>query len=155
MLKLLDRNDIVSLKSIYLSEDSLRFTRHPYIRADESIGQPNQFCIGYYVDNQIIGFFALGYRNHVLEYSTQPYGILLRSLSVDERFQGKGHAYHMLNALPAFIKTQLPVKVDHIVFGVGVINHKARSLYEKLGYVYTGQSRKGRICTNLIMKKRI
>lgn len=99
-----------------------------------------QYCILYH--GNPIGFFSLDLSDDRLIYTPNTSSILLRALSINPQFQGKGIAKVALLILPDFIQQHYP-GIDEIVFGVNYENTAAYHLYLKTGYRDSGRTYQG------------
>nr|WP_307835692.1 GNAT family N-acetyltransferase [Elizabethkingia sp. ASV34] len=90
----------------------------------------------------MVGFFSLDFSSDLLTYSDNKNAVLLRALSINPKFQGKGIAKSAMIELPAFVKQNFP-KVDEIAFGVNATNENAYKLYLKTGYQDSGKIYEG------------
>lgn len=79
---------------------------------------------------------------HLQNYSDSANAVLLRALSMNPEFQGKGIAKSAMIMLPDFVKKHFP-EVEKIVFGVNATNENAYKLYLKTGYLDSGKIYEG------------
>lgn len=68
---------------------------------------------------------------------------LLRTLSINPAFQGKGIAKSVMLQLPNWVKMHFP-ETNEIAFGVNVRNKNAYELYLKTGYSDSGNIYEGK-----------
>lgn len=90
-----------------------------------------------YFDDQLIGCFALYTDKTGNIYTRNEHAILLKSFSIDSRFQNRGHALSTLNILPELIKLNYPTK-NEILLTVHHTNIPAINLYMKAGFIDNG-----------------
>jgi len=90
-----------------------------------------QYCILYHA--KPVGFFSLDTSTDRLVYTSNQHAILLRALSLNPQYQGKGIAKQAMLLLPDFVKTHYPA-INEIVFGVNFENEQAYQLYLKTHY---------------------
>lgn len=85
-----------------------------------------------------VGFFVLDTGQDRAGYSNNPQAVLLRSMSINPIYQGKGYAKQALNhkVLRAFCQKHLP-DCNQIVLGVNHANITAQKLYQSRGFVRT------------------
>ena len=107
-------------------------------------------------DNEPVGFFVLDPGEDKLDYTQNPNAFLLRSLSVNPRYQGLGIGKAAMTELLTDYCKQLNSSCDEIVFGVNLENVAAYNLYLKCGFEDTGRKYLGgRNGPQIIMSKHI
>lgn len=92
------------------------------------------------VDDQLVGFFVL-LTNEAVRYTGHDIvtTVVLRALSVDDRYRGKGIAKQAFTKLPALVAHHFPAATK-IILCVDPTNKIARGLYTKMGYKNTGKT---------------
>ena len=90
-----------------------------------------------YLNEDLIGCFALYTDKAGNQYTSNENAILLKSFSLDSRHQKKGLAFKALKVLPEIIKLSHPDK-DEIILTVHHSNIPAINLYKKAGFVDKG-----------------
>ncbi|MDO4894146.1 GNAT family N-acetyltransferase [Moraxella sp.] len=85
-------------------------------------------------NHQPIGFFVLDDGDDKFDYTNDKSALLLRSMSINPNFQGKGYGELALLNLNEFIDTQ-QISSNKIVLGVHHKNIAAQKLYEKVGFI--------------------
>ncbi|USK81170.1 GNAT family protein [Peribacillus frigoritolerans] len=90
-----------------------------------------------YLDEDLIGCFALYIDKAGNQYTSNENAILLKSFSLDLRHQKKGLAFKTLKVLPDMIKLSHPDK-DEIILTVHHTNVPAINLYKKAGFIDKG-----------------
>ncbi|MEI2468178.1 GNAT family protein [Peribacillus frigoritolerans] len=90
-----------------------------------------------YLDEDLIGCFALYTDKAGNQYTSNENAILLKSFSLDLRHQKKGLAFKTLKVLPDLIKLSHPDK-DEIILTVHHSNVPAINLYKKAGFIDKG-----------------
>lgn len=98
------------------------------------------------------GFFILDFGNDKLDLSENPDSALLRSLSINPKFQGKGVGKMAMLQIPQLLHQYFP-KTTEIVLAVNEQNTVAARLYEKCGYGLSPKTRVGRSGLQRIMTK--
>ncbi|GAF40665.1 hypothetical protein FC83_GL002920 [Agrilactobacillus composti DSM 18527 = JCM 14202] len=130
-----------------------RYTGGPTSVITRSAGKSNRFPMMIYRANLLVGFFCL----HVKD-GPQLYGgrfetdILLRALSVDDRYRGQHIALQAMLALPQYVAQHFP-GIQRIILAVNANNTAAQALYFKAGFRDDGQRRDSEIGTLWILKK--
>ena len=105
-------------------------------------------------DNLPAGFFVLDFGNDKFELTDNPKSVLLRSLSLNPDFQGKGIGKAAMLMIPDFVEKYFP-KTEEIVLAVNDGNDAAYQLYQKCGYRYEGKTRMGRSGIQKLMKLKL
>ena len=139
-----------------LSQEQLQFTASPENALqrikDRNDGQKHPICI--LKNNQIVGFFVLDSSDDKKELTENSQSILLRSLSLNPEFQGKGIAKEAMILVPDFIKSHFP-NYNEIVLAVNFQNAVAYQLYLKTNFVDEGKTMNGRNGLQYILKQKI
>lgn len=130
-----------------LPEEQGQFTALPKKYFTVSEGQHRIVIVH---DNEPVGFFLLHTTERVKEYSENPNAMLLTSLSIDQREQGKGYAKQAMSLLEEFVLHEFP-NCNEIVLAVNHKNIAAQRLYEKVGFQDTGKRRMGPIGEQLLL----
>jgi RimJ/RimL family protein N-acetyltransferase len=95
-----------------------------------------------YCDQQLVGWFALYTDGIGNIYTNNKEAILLKSFSIDARFQKRGFGLNSLKLLPNIVKQQYRDK-NEIILTVHETNHAAISLYKKAGFIHEGENYEG------------
>ncbi len=131
-------------------EQSL-FTSMPYevLETFQSDAFNQPFVI--YFDQQLVGWFAL-YTDEIGNiYTTNRKAILLKSFSIDARFQKRGFALNSLRLLPNIVRQHYKGK-NEIILTVHETNDAAISLYRKAEFLHKGESYNGEYGIELIFR---
>jgi RimJ/RimL family protein N-acetyltransferase len=139
------------LNSFDLPKEQEQFTSLPINYQEVTDGQ---YRIVILCDNEPVGFFLLHSTDRVKEYSGNPKAMLLTSLSINHKNQGKGYAKQAMLLLKDFVESKFP-NCNEIVL---VVNHKnitAQLLYLKVGFQDTGERKMGPIGEQYIMKLKL
>ncbi|HAY3563140.1 TPA: GNAT family N-acetyltransferase [Elizabethkingia meningoseptica] len=133
-----------ALTSYILDESQSQFSLVPRQILDNPaiMELENRFQYTILHENNIVGFFSLDFSSDKLIYSDHVHAVLLRALSINPKFQGRGIAKSAMLKLPAFVKQNFP-EVEEIVFGVNATNQSAYQLYIKTGYQDSGKIYEG------------
>ena len=133
-----------ALTSYILDEEQSQFSLVPrqVLNNPDIMGLKNRFQYTIIHEKEIVGFFSLDFSSDLLTYSDNENAVLLRALSTNPKFQGRGIAKSAMIELPAFVKQNFP-KVDEIAFGVNATNENAYKLYLKTGYQDSGKIYEG------------
>ncbi|MCT4011527.1 GNAT family N-acetyltransferase [Elizabethkingia anophelis] len=125
-----------ALTSYILDETQSQFSLVPREILDNSEIMENKGRFQYTIlhESNVVGFFSLDFSADLQNYSDSANAVLLRALSMNPEFQGKGIAKSAMIMLPDFVKKHFP-EVEKIVFGVNATNENAYKLYLKTGYL--------------------
>lgn len=93
-------------------------------------------------DQQLVGWFVLYTDESGNIYTDNKQAILLKSFSIDVRFQKRGFALDSLRLLPQIVKQQYKDK-NEIILTVHETNDAAISLYKKAGFIHKGENYHG------------
>ncbi|MEL5904208.1 GNAT family N-acetyltransferase [Elizabethkingia anophelis subsp. anophelis] len=133
-----------ALTSYILDETQSQFSLVPREILDNSEIMENKRRFQYTIlhESNAAGFFSLDFSADLQNYSDSANAVLLRALSMNPEFQGKGIAKSAMIMLPDFVKKHFP-EVEKIVFGVNATNENAYKLYLKTGYLDSGKIYEG------------
>jgi len=126
----------------------------------EKIEERNQkedffaYPITIFHDEKIAGFFVLDFGEDKLDLTENPSSVLLRSLSVNPDFQGKGIGKSAMLEVDHFIKEHFS-DCNEIVLAVNEKNTSAFQLYLQTGYESEGKTREGRSGIQFLMFKKL
>ncbi|MDA9472307.1 GNAT family N-acetyltransferase [Enterococcus sp. 5H] len=124
------------IQQFQLTDEQLAYTGRPEMPI--KISKANSFIhpILGIEDELLTNFFVLDEKKDVALYTTNQQAVLLRTFSTDYRYQGKGYAKQVLQALPYFIQTHFP-NCNEIILAVNQENIAAQKLYETTGFKQT------------------
>ncbi|MBK1895325.1 GNAT family N-acetyltransferase [Chryseobacterium paridis] len=112
------------------------------------------FSITIFEDDMPAGYFALDFGDDKFELTDNPHSVLLRSLSINPQFQGKGIGKAAMIQVDDFIRENFK-ECDEIVLAVNENNNSAYELYIKVGYIFDGKTRIGRSGPQRLMYKKL
>lgn len=104
-----------------------------------------------YFDQQLVGWFALYTDQSGNIYTNNKQAILLKSFSIDVRFQKRGFGLDSLILLPNIVKQQYKDK-NEIILTVHETNDAAISLYRKAGFIHEGENYNGEYGIEMIFR---
>lgn len=113
-----------------------------------------EFPITIFEDEKAAGFFTLDFGEDKLDLTDNPNSTLLRSLSINPKFQGKGIGKASMIQIDDFVKENFK-NCDEIVLAVNQNNTSAYDLYIKVGYKFDGKTRIGRSGPQRLMYKKL
>lgn len=136
-----------ALNSFELPKEQGQFTSLPNKFKEFAAGE---YGIVVLHDGEPVGFFILHSTDRVKDYSSNPKAMLLTSLSINHKEQGKGFAKQAMCLLGEFVMNEFP-NCDEIVLAVNHKNISAQQLYLKVGFEDTGKKKTGPIGEQFIM----
>ncbi|GAA0459750.1 GNAT family protein [Alkalibacillus silvisoli] len=124
-----------ALNQFYLPEEQAKFTSLPH--AFETVDK-GQYRIVILAGNDAVGFFLLHETERVNSFTDNPNAMLLTSLSINEKDQGKGYALKAMQLLAGFVSSEFP-DCNEMVLAVNHKNIAAQKLYSNVGFQDTGR----------------
>lgn len=124
------------INQFQLSDEQLAYTGRPEMPI--KISESHSFIhpiLGIEGD-LLTNFFVLDEEKDVALYTNNQHAVLLRTFSTDYRYQGKGYAKQVLQALPHFIQMHFP-NCNELILAVNQQNIAAQKLYETTGFKRT------------------
>jgi len=112
------------------------------------------FPVSIFDDEMLAGFLVLDFGADKFDITDNPNSVLLRSLSINPEFQGKGMGKSTMLVIDEFIKDHF-YSCDEIVLAVNQNNAVAYEIYLKTGYSYDGKMRDGRSGPQYLMYKKL
>jgi len=102
----------------------------------------------------LVGFLCLhvGTGPEVYGFSGEEY-VMIRSMSIDDRYQNKGYGAKALNNIFEFVRQEISEKITCIVLAVNEKNGMAQRSYEKAGFKRKAEMVEGRLGNLIIMEK--
>ena len=91
-----------------------------------------------------MGFFVLHRYYQHEGYDTPNNVVYVRSLSVNEKFQGHGYGTKMMMFLPEYVQALFP-DFTHLYLVVDAENQSAWNVYERAGFMHTATKEEGPI----------
>lgn len=137
-----DRDGLLDFE---LSDKQQVYSSLPKEVLDDAIEDPDCMpCVVYNEEGEIIGFFIL-HKHYQHEGYDTPYEVLyIRSLSINEKLQGRGYGTKVAMALPQYIQNEFS-SLDHLYLVVDAENQAAWNLYERAGFMHTATKEDGPI----------
>lgn len=155
-LKFYNESHLETLISYTLSEEQTKFTALPFQAFERLKERTDNHAkpITIILDNEPIGFFVLDYGEDKLEMTDNENSLLVRSLSINPKHQGKGYGKIAMNLVDRFIKENFPT-IDELVLAVNFKNKAAYDLYLKVGYIDNGSQREWYNGSQHLLKKKL
>ncbi|WP_031545284.1 GNAT family N-acetyltransferase [Salinicoccus luteus] len=137
--------DRPSLAAFKLSEQQQIYSSLPVDVLDDAIEDPDRTpCVVLNGKDGIIGFFVLHKHYQHEGYATPHEVVYIRSLSINEAFQGRGYGTKVAMSLPLFVQEHFS-NFDHLYLVVDAENQGAWNLYERAGFAHTATKEDGPI----------
>ncbi len=146
----------LSFLNYKLDEIQDQFTRTAdwCINERKDLQDPLKTPVTILYDGMPVGFFVLDFGEDKCDYTENKNAILLRSLSLNPNYQGKGNAKNAMIEVENFVKLNIE-SADEIVFSVYFKNTNAYQLYLKTGFIDDGKTVIGRNGPLHILSKKI
>ncbi|WP_417429030.1 GNAT family N-acetyltransferase [Halpernia sp.] len=110
--------------------------------------------ISIFLDEKPVGFFVLDLGEDKFGLTENPDSILVRSFSVNPKFQGEGIGKSAMFLITDFVKNNFP-KVNEIILSVNERNELAYQIYLKTGFHFFGKIISGKSGLQKILCKKI
>lgn len=146
------------LISYELAPEQARYTRQPWQWFDchTLMTEPGMRAISILYRDRAVGFFILDRGYDKFNYTDNSQAILLRSFSINPRYQGKGIASQaMKKSVIEPIIYNISPKYNEIVLAVNPYNLSAYHLYKKCGFQSAGRVIIKRGQTNTVLFRTI
>lgn len=145
ILKKVDESNFIQCFNLKLGHGQDNFVSHPIrslAQAYVYYSQCTPFAI--YKENLIVGYVMVIY-----DYDEETYNIW--HLMIDEKYQGKGYGTEAVYLCIDYIKSQPFGKSNNIALTCSMDNYPALHIYEKLGFIDTGNRDDDEIIMNLVI----
>ncbi len=154
-LKFFLPEDLAGLRYVLDEEQSLyTSTAEQALERIKERGDDLAFPVSVFDDENVAGFLVLDFGADKFDITDNPNSVLLRSLSINPEFQGKGIGKSAMLATDEFVKKHFST-CDEIVLAVNQNNRLAYEIYLKTGYSYDGKMREGRSGPQYLMYKKL
>lgn len=128
-----------------LSERQQIYSSLPKSVLDDALNDENRVAnIAMNQEGQVVGFFVLHQYYQHEGYDTPENVVYVRSLSVNEKYQGHGYGTKMMMFLPQYVKELFP-DFNHLYLVVDAENKGAWNVYERAGFMHTATKEEGPI----------
>lgn len=142
-IKPFEENMRSALNAFQLNERQQVYSSLPKEVLDEAIEdvdrRPN---VVVNINNEIVGFFVLHKYYQHEGYDTPENVVYIRSLSINEKYQGNGYGTTIMMNLPEYVQFVFP-DFDHLFLVVDAENEAAWNLYERAGFMHTATKEEG------------
>ena len=128
-----------------LSERQQIYSSLPKTVLDDALNDENRVAnIAMNQEGQVVGFFILHQYYQHEGYDTPENVVYVRSLSVNEKYQGHGYGTKMMMFLPQYVQELFP-DFNHLYLVVDAENKGAWNVYERAGFMHTATKEEGPI----------
>ena len=128
-----------------LSERQQIYSSLPKTVLDDALNDENRVAnIAMNQEGQVVGFFVLHQYYQHEGYDTPENVVYVRSLSVNEKYQGHGYGTKMMMFLPQYVQKLFP-DFNHLYLVVDAENKGAWNVYERAGFMHTATKEEGPI----------
>jgi Acetyltransferases len=118
--------------------NELRFTGSPQEAIKLCAREKERHAILVIARDNLVGFFVLHGWAGAKKYTNNRHSLLLRTFSIDSRYQGRGYGRRVIALLDDFVRANFP-DVNEIVLGVNHANVPAQHLYLHHGFTDAGR----------------
>lgn len=154
-LRFFTPEDLTRLRYVLDEKQSLyTSTAEQALERIKERGDNLAFPVSVFDDETVAGFLVLDFGADKFDITDNPNSVLLRSLSINPEFQGKGIGKSAMLATDEFVKKHFTT-CDEIVLAVNQNNTLAYDIYLKTGYSYDGKMREGRSGPQYLMYKKL
>ncbi|PTG95105.1 GNAT family N-acetyltransferase [Staphylococcus chromogenes] len=134
-----------ALYQFKLSERQRIYSSLPKEVLDDALEDLNRVAnVVFNEKEEIIGFFVLHQHYQHEGYDTPEEVVYIRSLSINEAYQGHGYGTKIMMNLPEYVQTVFP-DFSHLYLVVDAENEAAWNVYERAGFMHTATKEEGPI----------
>ncbi|MBV5191977.1 GNAT family N-acetyltransferase [Staphylococcus chromogenes] len=134
-----------ALYQFKLSERQRIYSSLPKEVLDDALEDPNRVAnVVFNEKEEIIGFFVLHQHYQHEGYDTPEEVVYIRSLAINEAYQGHGYGTKIMMNLPEYVQTVFP-DFSHLYLVVDAENEAAWNVYERAGFMHTATKEEGPI----------
>ena len=128
-----------------LSERQQIYSSLPKTVLDDAIKDEDRIAnIVLNEQNKVIGFFVLHQYYQHEGYDAPKKVVYVRSLSINEKYQGNGYGTKIMMFLPQYVQYLFP-EFNHLYLVVDAENKGAWNVYERAGFMHTATKEEGPI----------
>lgn len=128
-----------------LNERQRIYSSLPEEVLDDALNDPNRKAnVVLNNDGDVVGFFVLHQHYQHEGYDTPEEVVYIRSLSINEQFQGHGYGTKIMMNLPEYVQSVFP-DFGHLYLVVDAENEAAWNVYERAGFMHTATKEEGPI----------
>ncbi|WP_162496172.1 GNAT family N-acetyltransferase [Staphylococcus simulans] len=128
-----------------LSERQMIYSSLPKQVLDDALKDKDRIAnIAINQKGEVVGFFVLHQYYQHEGYDTPEHVVYVRSLSINEKFQGNGYGTKIMMNLPNYVQS-LYSDFNHLYLVVDAENKAAWNVYERAGFMHTATKQEGPI----------
>lgn len=128
-----------------LSERQQIYSSLPIQVLEDALEDKNRIAnIAINKDKEVVGFFVLHQFYQHEGYDTPDHVVYIRSLSINEKFQGNGYGTKIMMNLPDYVQS-LYSDFNHLYLVVDAENQAAWNVYERAGFMHAATKEEGPI----------
>lgn len=128
-----------------LSERQQVYSSLPKTVLQEALEDENRVAnIAINEQGDVVGFFILHRYYQHEGYDTPENVVYVRSLSINEKYQGRGYGTTMMMHIPQYVQLLFP-DFNHLYLVVDTENQSAWNVYERAGFIHTATKEEGPI----------
>ncbi|MGZ2417619.1 RimJ/RimL family protein N-acetyltransferase [Staphylococcus caledonicus] len=136
------RQDVLNFQ---LSERQQIYSSLPKSVLEEALNDEDRIAnIAINEEGDVVGFFVLHQYYQHEGYDTPENVVYVRSLSINEKFQGNGYGTTMMMHLPQYVQEVFPT-FNHLYLVVDAENKGAWNVYERAGFMHAATKEEGPI----------
>ncbi|RZI00760.1 GNAT family N-acetyltransferase [Staphylococcus condimenti] len=144
-IKLYEQKYYHNVLEFELSERQQIYSLLPIQVLEDAIEDENRIAnIAINKDKEVIGFFVLHQYYQHEGYDTPENVVYIRSLSINEKFQGNGYGTKIMMNLPDYVQS-LYSDFNHLYLVVDAENQAAWNVYERAGFMHAATKEEGPI----------
>ncbi|WP_214537006.1 GNAT family N-acetyltransferase [Staphylococcus pseudintermedius] len=144
-IQLYDKQYRDALYQFELNERQRIYSSLPKEVLDDALNDDNRVAnIVLNDQDEVIGFFVLHEHYQHEGYDTPYEVVYIRSLSINEAYQGNGYGTKIMMTLPEYVQMISP-DFNHLYLVVDAENESAWNVYERAGFMHTATKEEGPI----------
>lgn len=144
-IQLYDKQYRDALYQFELNERQRIYSSLPKEVLDDALNDDNRVAnIVLNDQDEVIGFFVLHQHYQHEGYDTPYEVVYIRSLSINEAYQGNGYGTKIMMTLPEYVQMIFP-DFNHLYLVVDAENEAAWNVYERAGFMHTATKEEGPI----------
>lgn len=145
-----------ALISYQLDEIQSNFTRdfNYCINERQDLKDPQKTVVTILFDKYPVGFFVLDVGKDKYRYTDNPASVLIRSLSVNPEYQGRGIGKEAMKLVTKFVADNFK-GIEEIVLAVNLKNENAYWVYRKADFKDDGKVVEGRFGPQHVLTKKL
>lgn len=144
-IQLFDKQYREALNHFELSERQQIYSSLPKEVLDDALNDKDR--VANVVTNEegdVVGFFVLHKHYQHEGYDTPKEVVYIRSLSINEAYQGNGYGTKIMMTIPEYVQLIFP-DFNHLYLVVDAENEAAWNVYERAGFMHTATKEEGPI----------